>query len=111
MKKSELIRAAVDKYLALNMDEFNDDTKRVYICSCLEFYSIKHRDCVEDIKNYVERLLGGRSRTLLDWLLINNHIPDSLYWGIESYRNHTKLQATRKAWAEWIAQQYEAIGD
>lgn len=111
MKKSELLRKAVDKYLSTTLSDL-DEGKGTCICDCLDRYvesKPRLRKDAKDIMVYMSLLLAPQY-TLSGWLENRRYYtPPFIYKGIDP-EIYAKTQATRKAWAEWIARQYEEIG-
>lgn len=101
MKKSEILRRAAKRI---------QTGKDTYLCFAIMSSGGPRWDC-EYLRNEVTDLLGG-SYTLSHWLHKEGHITDQEYRKLCDgyFRYRKKLQVTRVAWANRLADRYAARG-
>lgn len=103
MKKSEILQAAIDKYLwdGNPATQYSSHSNR-WLCRCVEKYSNNDATAIEIKKIIQERLYPHD--TAAAWLLKVAKIP-------RYELTYETVQAYRKRWAESLIEEFKAAGD
>ena len=102
MKTSEILKE-VKTILWDGTGEYT--VKNKYICYILK-YNFKNNKKAIDLREYINRILGGSHVSVSTWLIDNGYTT----WN-HMHRNPKVFQDYRKRWIDAMIAEYQAKGD